>query len=96
MLFVRSHFAWAEVILVVNFINLSSLYFRHNTHPRFIHIPVTSAPLAWTFVALYWNGAISVNSRNQIAFIVANIFIWGIMVYGGFFLVAYKVRTLIP
>ncbi|TQN72223.1 hypothetical protein CSHISOI_03264, partial [Colletotrichum shisoi] len=55
MLFVRSHFVWAELILLINFANLSSLYFRHNTYPRFIHWPVISAPLAWTFVAIYWN-----------------------------------------
>jgi len=94
MLFVRSYFIWAEVILVVNFFNLSALYFRHNTHPRFIHIPATSGPLAWTFVALYWNGAIAVNSHHLAARIVANVAIWGILVYGLFFLVAYKDYTM--
>jgi len=93
MLFVRSHFVWAELILIVNFFNLSSLYFRHNTHPRFIHIPVVSMPLAWTFVALYWDGAIAVNAHSLAARILANIAIWGILVYGLFFLVAYKVGT---
>jgi hypothetical protein len=91
MLFVRSYFWWAELILVVNFFNLSALYFRHNTHPRFIHLPAVSGPLAWTFVALYWNGAIAVNAHTLPARIVANIAIWGILVYGIFFLVAYKV-----
>jgi len=94
MLFVRSHFVWAEIILIVNFFNLSSLYFRHNTHPRFIHIPVTSGPLAWTFVALYWNGAIAAGAEGLAARIVANIFVWGILVYGLFFLVAYKDYTI--
>ncbi|TAQ91612.1 hypothetical protein B7494_g122 [Chlorociboria aeruginascens] len=94
MLFVRSHFVWAEIILIVNFFNLSSLYFRHSTHPRFIHIPVVSGPLAWTFVALYWNGAIAVGAHNLAARIIANIAIWGILVYGGFFLVAYKDYTM--
>lgn len=94
MLFVRSHFVWAEVILVVNFFNLSSLYFRHNTHPRFIHIPVVSMPLAWTFVALYWDGAIAVGSHHLAARILANVAIWGILVYGLFFLVVYKDYTL--
>lgn len=94
MLFVRSHFVWAEVILVVNFFNLSSLYFRHNTHPRFIHVPVVSMPLAWTFVALYWDGAIAFNAHSQAAYILANIAIWGILVYGLFFLVAYKDYTI--
>lgn len=94
MLFVRGHYVWAEIILIVNFFNLSSLYFRHNTHPRFIHIPVVSGPLAWTFVALYWDGAIAVNAHTLAARILANIAIWGILVYGGFFLVAYKDYTM--
>jgi len=94
MLFVRSHFVWAEVILIVNFFNLSSLYFRHATHPRFIHIPVVSGPLAWTFVALYWNGAIMVHAHSLPARILANVAVWGILVYGLFFLVAYKDYTM--
>jgi len=94
MLFVRGHFIWSELILVINFFNLSSLYFRHNTHPRFIHIPVVTGPLAWTFVAIYWNGAIMVNAHTLAARIFANIAIWGILVYGMFFLVAYKDYTM--
>jgi len=94
MLFVRSHFIWAELILIVNFFNLSSLYFRHPAHPRFIHIPVVSGPLAWNFVALYWNGAIMVNADSLAARILANIAIWGILVYGLFFLVTFKDYTM--
>ncbi|KAH6672789.1 hypothetical protein F5X68DRAFT_235870 [Plectosphaerella plurivora] len=95
MLFVRSHFAWAELILIINFFNLSFLYFRHNTYPRFIHWPVISAPLAWTFVAIYWNGAIMVpHPHSLVARIFGNIFIWSLMVYGGFFIVAYKDYTM--
>ena len=92
MLFVRSHFVWAELILVVNFFNLTSLYFRHNKYPRAIHAPTVSGPLAWTFVAIYWNGAIMVHRPDTlVARIFANIFVWGILVYGGFFIVVYKV-----
>lgn len=91
MLFVRSHFHWAEVILVVNFVNLSALYFRHNTYPRCIHAPAVAGPLAWTFVAIYWNGAIMVpHPQNLVARIFGNIFIWSILAYGSFFIVAYK------
>lgn len=60
MLFVRSHFILAEMIIIFNWFNLSSLYHRHNTYPRFIHAPVVSGPLAWTFVAIFWNGAMMV------------------------------------
>ncbi len=94
MLFVRGHFIWAELILILNFINLSSLYFRHNAYPRFIHTPTVSGPLAWTFVAIYWNGAIMVHRPDTlVARIFANIFIWSILVYGLFFIFAYKVST---
>jgi len=95
LLFVNSHFAIAEVILILNFANLSSLYFRHNTTPRFIHVPVASGPLAWTFVAIYWNGAIMVpHPHTLVARIFGNIFIWSILVYGLFFIVTYSDYTM--
>ncbi|GJN67043.1 ATP synthase F0 [Purpureocillium lilacinum] len=95
MLFVRSHFHWAELLLILNFINLSSLYFRHHTYPRFIHAPTVSGPLAWTFVAIYWNGAIMVpHQHSLVARIFGNIFIWSILVYGMFFIIIYKDYTM--
>ncbi|KAI1327120.1 DUF1774-domain-containing protein [Xylariaceae sp. FL0255] len=95
MLFVRSLFGWAELIVILNFINLSSLYFRHPAYARFIHLPVVSGPLAWTFVAIYWNGAIMVtNPETLAARIVGNIFIWSILVYGLFFIIIYKDYTM--
>jgi hypothetical protein len=93
-LWTRSHFVWAELLLIINFFNLSAAYFRHSTTPRFIHIPVVSGPLAWNFVALYWAGAVMVHAHSLAARIVANIFIWGIFVYGMFFLVTYKDYTM--
>lgn len=95
MLFVRSHFIWAEVILIINFFNLTSLYFRHNTYPRFIHLPVVSGPLAWTFVAIYWNGAMMVSHPHSlVARIFGNIFIWSLLAYGGFFILVYRDYTM--
>jgi hypothetical protein len=94
MLFVRGHSIWGEIILIINFFNLSSLYFRHTTLPSFIHIPVVSGPLAWNFVALYWNGAIAVNATGLAARILANVAIWAILAYGFFFLVTYKVSRI--
>ncbi|KAK7521414.1 uncharacterized protein IWZ02DRAFT_453644 [Phyllosticta citriasiana] len=84
-LWVRSHFWLALLLLVINFFNLSAAYFRHSTTPRFIHIPVVSGPLAWNFVALYWVGAVADRCQH---------FVWGILVYGLFFLVAYKDYTI--
>lgn len=93
-LWVRSHFWLAEFLLIINFFNLSSAYFRHSTTPRVIHISTVSGPLAWNFVALYWCGAVAVGTDNQVARIVANVFIWGYLVYGLFFLAAYKDYTM--
>lgn len=94
MLFVRGYFGWAEVMLVANFVNLTSLYFRHNAYARLIHMPAVSGPLAWTFVALFWNGAIAVYKPNNLmARIFANMFIWSILGYGLFFIFFYKVPT---
>lgn len=95
LLFVNGHFILSEIILIINFFNLSSLAFRHATYSRWIHAPVVSGPLAWTFVAIYWNGGIEViYSDNLVARIFANIFIWSILAYGGFFLLAYKDYTM--
>jgi len=94
MLWVTSHFWIAEILLVINFFNLSSLYFRHPTSPLTIHVPVVSGPLAWNFVAIFWCGAAMVNAENLAARILANIAIWGILGYGLFFLAIFKDYTM--
>ncbi|KAF4126859.1 Fungal protein of unknown function (DUF1774) [Geosmithia morbida] len=95
MLFVRSHFYWAEVFIVVNLFNLTSLYFRHSSYPRFIHTPVVSAPLAWTYVALFWNGGIMVpHSTGFIARVFGNIFIWTLLLHGLGYITVYKDYTM--
>ncbi|KAL2266995.1 hypothetical protein VTJ83DRAFT_4272 [Remersonia thermophila] len=59
-----------------------------------IHLPVVSGPLAWTFVAIYWNGAIMVPFQNSLlARILANVLVWSILGYGSFFLLFYKDYT---
>lgn len=87
---VYSRFLTGELILIFNFLNLTSLYFRHLRAPRFVHIPVVSGPLAWTFVAVLMNGAAMVNAHHLAARIVANVFIWSILMYGCFFLAAFN------
>ncbi|PNY28435.1 DUF1774-domain-containing protein [Tolypocladium capitatum] len=95
MLFVRSHFHWAELVLVVNFLNLSWLHVRHNTYARFIHAPTVTGPLAWTFVAILWNGALMVPHPHSLAArILGNIFIWSILAYGMVFIVIFNDYTM--
>ncbi|KAH8706111.1 hypothetical protein GQ44DRAFT_743496 [Phaeosphaeriaceae sp. PMI808] len=93
-LWVRSHFRVAELLIIINFLNLSFAYFRHSTTPRAIHIGTVSGPLAWNFAALYWVGAVAFYSNHLAARIVANVFIWGWLGYGVFFLAAYKDYTM--
>ncbi|KAJ4362902.1 hypothetical protein N0V83_010019 [Neocucurbitaria cava] len=63
-LWVRSHYWLAELLIVINFFNLSAAYFRHSTTPRLIHIATVSGPLAWNFAALYWVGAVAVHTTG--------------------------------
>lgn len=82
------------MLLVINLFNLTFLYFRHSTYPRVIHIPIVSAPFAWTYIAILWDGAAAVNARSLPARIFANIFIWGILVVGAFYIVTFKDYTM--
>lgn len=93
-LFVRSEYWLSLLLIVINFFNLTYLYFKFPTSPRLTHIGVVSGPLAWNFVALYWVGAVAIVSNSLAARIVANVFIWGWLGYGVFFLAAYKDYTL--
>ena len=94
LLFVHNHFWLAELILVLNSFNLNSLYFRHLRAPYFVHVPVVAAPLAWNCVAMFTNGAVMIKSHSLVARIVANVFIWTLMLYGLFFLAAFQDSTM--
>jgi len=94
MLWVRGHFWPAELLLVINLFNQTSLYFRHSTTPRFVHVPIVSAPLAWTYVAILWDGAAMVNAHSLPARILANIAIWGILGLGVFYVLIFKDYTM--
>ena len=89
-LWVRSQLWLAEVLLVVNFFNLSFAYFRHSNTPLAIHIGTVAGPLAWNFAALYWLGAVAFRSTHLAGEVVAHLSIWGWLGYGIFYLVAYK------
>ncbi|KAH3661886.1 hypothetical protein OGAPHI_006065 [Ogataea philodendri] len=83
--FNKEKFALAELVLIINLLNLLALYFTHRTVSiknvgdwLTIHFPVTALPLSWTMYAIFWNGACLVHSHNKslIARILANVFIW--------------------
>ena len=94
MLWVHGHFWIAEVMLLINFGNLTVLYHRHSTSPLLVHIPVVSGPLAWNFVAIFWCGAAATNAHTLAARIVANIFVWTWLLYGLFYLAVFKDYTM--
>ena len=94
MLWVRSRFWIAEFVLLINLFNLKALYLRYSMTPSFVHVPVVSGPLAWTFIALLWNGAVMVNSHTFAAKILAHIAIWLILPFGLFYLGTFGDYTL--
>lgn len=95
------HFAWvilwthgfniiAEIVVVINFLQLTAVYFRHPTAPRMIHIAVSALPITFTYFLLFWNGAAIFHCYSLACRIIANIAIWGIAAFAGFFLLAFK------
>jgi len=95
MLWVRGHFWQGELLLIVNLFNMTFLYFGHSATPLMVHVPIVSAPYAWNYIAILWCGAVMVPGHNHLpARIVANIFIWGILMLGGFFLAVFKDWTM--
>jgi len=84
LLWVRNYFWPAEVILIVHVLSTSSAYWIHRSSPPFVHWPAIAGPYAWSWTALFWNGAVAVDADNVPAHIVANVFIWVIFVVGFF------------
>lgn len=77
-------------MLILNSFNLTFLYFRHLRIQAFIHLPVVTGPLTWNFVAVLSNGAAMVGAHSLAARILANVAIWSILLYGIFFMGAFK------
>ena len=90
LLWVHGHFWMGEIFLIINSLNLTSLYFRHSRMPFFAHLSVVAGPKAWNTVALFTNGAAMVNAQSLPARIVANVFIWSLLLYGNFFVAAFQ------
>lgn len=82
LLWVRNYFPGAEVILAAHYLNQVVANCRHRSQPTSVHLPVVAGPYAWTLMALFWNGAVAVDSHTAGARIAANVFIWVVMVVG--------------
>lgn len=97
LLFVKHHYFWSEVILVLNFVNVLSLYFEHKTYAirplsnwALIHLPTAAFPLSWLFYAIFWNGAVLFHVHKFLGRVLANVLIWLFLLVPGFFLVAFN------
>lgn len=90
MLWVTAYFWIAELMLIINFFNLTTLYFRHPYTNRLAHVAVTAGPLAWTYVAIFMTGAAMVGAHHTAARLVANVFVWSFLGFGLSFLVAFQ------
>jgi hypothetical protein len=89
-LWTRGFFWWALVVAIINWLQLTFAYFKWPRHPALMHLSVLAGPLAFSFVALFWDGAAAVNAHKVFARIIANVFVWSWLVYGGFYLVIFK------
>ncbi|KAF2424503.1 DUF1774-domain-containing protein [Tothia fuscella] len=93
-LWCRSYFWWAELLVIVNFFQLTFTYFRYPSTTKITHAAALAGPLAFSFVALYWTGAAAVHSHHFAGRVAANVFIWTWAVYGGFYLFVFKDWTM--
>lgn len=98
-LFARRHdYVWAEIVAIVNFINLMSLYVTHKpysikplSHWMAIHLPTAALPLSWIMYVIFWNGAVAFHShKGFFSRVLANILIWDFLIVPVMFLLLYK------
>lgn len=86
--FSNERFVISEILILLNLLNLLTLYFSHKTMSikslsdwLTVHLPVTGLPLSWTLYAVFWNGACLFHSHNKslLPRLLGNIFIWEFM-----------------
>ncbi|KAI5963661.1 uncharacterized protein KGF55_002541 [Candida pseudojiufengensis] len=92
-LFTNEHYFLSEIVLIINFLNIITLYFAHKTFALrpisnylLIHMPLVAMTMAWLFYAIFWNGAVWLQIHKVWGRIVANVFIWVFLFVPGFFL----------
>lgn len=105
ILFNVLHFIWSlfwctghpilsEIIVIINFFNLTGAYFRHPSTtraPNYVHLAVSALPLTFEFFLLLWNGAVMFHCHHSLVCrILANVTIWGITTFAGFFLLGFN------
>jgi hypothetical protein len=97
MLFARKHFVWSEIVLILNFFNILSLYATHKTYSikplkvwALIHLPTAALPFSWLLLAIFWNGAVMFHVHKFVGRVVSNVLIWDFLLAPGLLLFAYN------
>lgn len=97
--FRKHHFIISFILLVVNFLNLMSLYVVHKSYSIksvsdwiAVHMSTLAMPIAWVVFAIFWNGAIVFHSHGKslILRILANILVWDFLLVPMCFLAFYN------
>lgn len=93
LLFVRSHFFFAEVVVVLNILNVLALYFSHRTYSikpyanwALIHLPTAAFPFSWLLYAFFWNGAVLLHVHKFVGRVISNVLVWDFLLTPGAFL----------
>lgn len=97
LLFVKKHYFFSEVVLILNFFNILSLYFAHKTYSLrpfsnwfLIHMSTAAFPFSWLLVAIFWNGAVLFHIHKLFGRIIANITIWLLFLIPASFVVVFN------
>lgn len=96
ILFAKKHFFFAEVILILNLINILGLYFTHKTYSIkplasyvLVHLAGVALPFSWLLYAVFWNGAVLFHIHKFVGRVVANVLIWDFLIIPGAFVVLF-------
>lgn len=97
LLFVKKHFFWSELVLLLSFANITYLYFTHKTYKLrplstwvLIHWPTVALPWSWLMFAVFWNGAVLFHVHKFVGRIISNILIWMFLFVPTFFIVVFN------
>lgn len=97
LLFVREHYFWSELLLILNMFNILGLYMAHKTYAVkplsnyvLIHFSTAAFPLSWLFFAILWNAAVLFHVHKFLGRVISNMLIWLLLLIPGFFTLAFN------
>jgi len=95
---VHKQFVVAEIFLILNFLNILRAYLRIGARLNrgnflrlvLLEAPVARLPLAVLFIDVLHNGAVAFHVHGTAGRLLANIFIWIILLFGGLVVVWFR------